>query len=169
VGQVLTCGRLSIGLPRPARSLPGRWLWVCGLPLCATGVAISTKFCRCFQNSDAPQGPFFRAQSRKKRVLLFIPIFARRDDSIPPLARISHRCAPPMSGGSKWIEAAGMTGSCAEKSGDPTGHTMVSSEGSGSRETRGGRWLVARSNYWKPPPLQAPFEAKCGDHTGTSR
>jgi hypothetical protein len=33
-GRLATCGRLAIGLPRPARNLPGQWLWVCGLPPC---------------------------------------------------------------------------------------------------------------------------------------
>jgi hypothetical protein len=36
-GRLATCGRLLIGLPRPARNLPGRWLWVCGSPLCGAG------------------------------------------------------------------------------------------------------------------------------------
>jgi hypothetical protein len=36
-GRLVTCGRLLIGLPRPARNLPGRWLWACGLPHCGAG------------------------------------------------------------------------------------------------------------------------------------
>jgi hypothetical protein len=40
-------------------------------------------------------------------------------DVYQSLAWISHRCAPPMSGGSKWTEAAGMSGTSAEKSDEP--------------------------------------------------
>jgi hypothetical protein len=47
---------------------------------CPTEEVTSTKLCRCFLSFAARQGPFFRAQSLKKRVLLSIPFFASRDD-----------------------------------------------------------------------------------------
>jgi hypothetical protein len=92
-GRLATCGRLAIGLQRPVRNLPGRWLWVCGLPPCGAdcqnrpaGSAYSAEESRVLLTACRFAGRFFPAESARTQS------YRRIDPRSPPRRQITgHR------------------------------------------------------------------------------